>query len=329
MKEFQTNEEIYGMIIDDMDQAISPADKVLLEDWRKANPENEKVYQDFLNVQLNLDKLYGNMDVDADSSWQGLNKKLDAQQPAMKIAKPMNRLYNFIKIAAIFIIVFGLGLYFIKRSPAVTIDIPSGSKTAEVLLPDGTKLTLASSTTVKYDKENFLKDRKLELIKGEVFIQVAPGKAQFRVDLGDVEAKDIGTSFNIFRDAKQVSVTVEQGIVALKQLAKNQEVTLVAGKSGVYNEDTELLLVSENSNPNYKAWIDKNFMFVETALIDVVAQLEKSYQIKIEIKGDDLKHRSFTGKLNYPEVDAAMAVISESLQFKVTKSNGIYVFHDN
>lgn len=329
MKEFEMNEEIYGMIIDDMDQAISPEDKALLEDWRKANPANEKTYQDFLNVQLNLDKLYGHVDADANRSWEGLNKKLDDQQSVLKVVKPMKRRYAILRIAAIFLVALGVGFYFIRETPAVTIHTDPGAKTAEVLLPDGTKLTLAASTTVKYDKDNFLKDRKLELVKGEIFIKVAKGKVQFRVDLGDVEAKDIGTSFNIFRDEKEVSVTVEQGIVALRQPAKNQEVTLIAGKSGFYQEDTELLLVRENSNPNYKAWVDKSFMFTETPLTEVASQLEKSYQVKIEIRENQLKQRNFTGRLNYPEIDAALAVISESLQCKVTKSNGVYVFHDN
>jgi len=330
MKEFEINEEIYGMIIDDMDQSITPAHKEVLDQWRKANPENEKTYQDFLHVQLNLDKLYKSVGTNSDSSWIDLDKKLiDNNAPVLKMQKSKSRIFEVLKIAAVLFISLGVSYYFINKTQTVIIQTEADSKTANVTLPDGTLLTVNASTTVKYNKNSFLKDRKLELINGEIFINVNPGKAQFRVAMGDVEAKDIGTKFNILRDNKQVSVTVEQGVVALKQISSNKEVTLVPGKAGIYMQDGKQLQVIANKNVNYKSWIDKTFIFTETPLAEVAAQLEKAYRTRVEVKGERLKRRNFSGRLNYPGIEAALAVISESLQCKMTKSNGVYVFHDN
>jgi len=330
MKELETNEEIYGMIIDDMDQSITPAHKEVLEQWRKANPANEKTYQDFLHVQLNLDKLYKSVGTNSDSSWKDLDKKLvDNNAPALKVRKSKSIIFEILKIAAVLFISLGISYYFINKTQTVIIQTQADSKITKVSLPDGTILTVNASTSLKYNKNSFLKDRKLELINGEIFINVKPAKAQFRVEMGDVEAKDIGTRFNILRNNKQVSVTVEQGIVALKETSGKQQVTLVPGKVGIYMQEAKQIQVIANRNVNYKSWIDKTFIFTDTPLAEVASQLEKAYHTKVEVKGERLKRRNFSGRLNYPGIEAALDVISESLQCKMTKSNGVYVFHDN
>lgn len=333
MKNFETNEElIFGLIIDDLDNTITPANKELLRNWRAADPANEKTYQEFLNVQVNLDKLVGRLDIDAQRSWESLDKKIDhvPAREELTLFKREKQNQYWLKIAASLLILCSVGYYFVQKNQNVVISTDQQTAVTNIVLPDGTTVKLNASTTISYNKNNFKKDRKLELLKGEAFVQVAEDKSvQFRVGLGELEAKDIGTRFNISKNEAKIAVIVEEGKVALRHQSSNREVLLTAGKMGLYNPATNELTATNNPDVNYKAWIDKSFVFTAVPIAEVASQLEKAYRSKIEISGDQLKKRKLTASLKYQTLDSALAVISASLQCKVTKSKDTYTLNDN
>jgi transmembrane sensor len=332
MKQFETNEEwIYTLIIEDLEGSIKPEDRLLLEQWRAAGADNEKTYQDFLKVQLSIDKLYHKNGYDTQASWESLDRKISRQEDTPEAAiKPLTATSLWFSVAAAVLIICAIGYYFIAQGRYVLISTADDAAISHVVLPDGTKVNLNAATKIRYRKSNFTADRKLELLKGEVFIQVKNHtSSQFRVDLGPIEAEDIGTSFNVVRNDHKIAVVVAEGKVALKYLDKNQEILLTAGKLGVYDQKTNTLVAADNLNVNYKAWVDKDFVFQEIPIHQVVAQLEKVYQSPIAIKGVRLKDRKFTARLHYQSLDSALAVVSASLQCKVTKEKDTYVLSDN
>jgi transmembrane sensor len=333
MKNFETNEAlIFGLIIDDLDKTITPANKELLKQWRVADPANEKTYQEFLNVQVNLDKLVERLDIDAQRSWESLDKKIEnspvpEEFPLFKGDKQSS---YWLKIAASLLILCSIGYYFIQKNQDVVISTDQQTRVTNIVLPDGTAVKLNAATTISYNKRSFKSDRKLELLKGEAFVQVAEDKSvQFRVDLGELEAKDIGTRFNISKSEHKIAVIVEEGKVALRHHSSSKEVLLTPGKMGLYNLATKELIATDNPDRNYKAWIDKNFVFTAVPISEVASQLEKAYSSRIDIKGDLLKKRKLTASLKYQTLDSALAVISASLQCKVTKSKNTYTLYDN
>lgn len=333
MKNFETNEElIFGLIIDDLDNTITPANKELLRQWRETDPANEKTYQEFLNVQVNLDKLVGRLDIDAQRSWESLDKKIE-NAPALEkfpFLKQEKQNHYWLKIAASLLILCSIGYYFVQKNQNVVISTDQQATVTNIVLPDGTAVKLNAATTISYNKSSFRRDRKLQLLKGEAFVQVAEDKSvQFRVDLGELEAKDIGTRFNISKNEHKIAVIVEEGKVALRHHSSNKEVLLTAGKIGLYNPATKELIAANNPDLNYKAWIDKNFVFTAVPIAEVASQLEKAYSSRIDIKGDQLKKRKLTASLKYQTLDSALAVISASLQCKVTKSKNTYTLYDN
>ena len=333
MKNFETNEElIFGLIIDDLDNTITPANKELLRQWRETDPANEKTYQEFLNVQVNLDKLVVRLDIDARRSWESLDKKIE-NAPALEafpLFKKEKENHYWFKIAASLLILCSIGYYFVQKNQNVVISTDQQATVTNIVLPDGTVVKLNAATTISYNKSSFRRDRKLELLKGEAFVQVAEDKSvQFRVDLGELEAKDIGTRFNISKNENKIAVIVEEGKVALRHHSSKKEVLLTAGKIGLYNPATKELVAANNPDLNYKAWIDKNFVFTAVPIAEVASQLEKAYSSRIDIKGDQLKKRKLTASLKYQTLDSALAVISASLQCKVTKSKNTYTLYDN
>jgi len=224
MEKSGTNEElIYSLIIDDLEQTISDADKQLLEEWRRTAEINEKFYQDFADVQLNIEKLYHKNGFDPQLSWNTLNNKLELQADVELLEEPKHKssISLWFKVAAAVLVIVSVGYYFMLGSKYVVVSTTQSDVVSRVILPDGTELSLNAGTIIKYDKENFNADRKLVLERGEVFIQVSKHKgSQFRIDLGDVEARDIGTSFNVVKNEAQASVIVEQVAAQLKKVYK-------------------------------------------------------------------------------------------------------------
>lgn len=334
MKNFETNESfIFSLIIEDLEETISAENKIILSQWRNADPENENLYQEFLGVQINLDKLMERHELDAHHSWTVLDQKLDhstsffsENNDHVHALKNNSMSYFWIKAAAMFLILSTLGYgYFFWKNKDIVINTGTAVLT-NVVLPDGTDLKLNAGTSISYSKNNFLADRKLVLIKGEAFVQVAANPtSRFRVELGDVEAKDIGTRFNISRNENQSAVTVEEGQVELWEYGTARKVNLTAGKLGIYDVMNKTLMAIDNPDPNYKAWLDKSFVFNAVPLPEVLQKLETVYQTKIEMEGQELKDRKLTAKLKYQQPDSALAVIAATLDCQLIHRNGKFV----
>lgn len=330
MKKFETNEEfIYTLIIDDLDGIITPENKQILEQWRANGAANEKTYQEFVNIQLGMDKLYARNNHDVQVSWEILDHKISNQTSAVSSDKQGIKIGLWYKIAAAVLIILSVGYYFMLNSRYVVVSTENNAAITHITLPDGTEVNLNAATAIKYHKD-FMKNRRLELLKGEVFIQVVNHDGpQFILGLGEIEAADIGTSFNVVKNNNDISVIVEDGEVALKHVSLNMHVLLTKGKFGVYNSATKKLSAADNLNQNYKSWIDKKFIFQEVPIVQVADQLGKVYQMPVNIVGESLKNRKLTARLHYQTLDSALTVISASLQCKVTREKNTYVLSDH
>ena len=325
MKHDETNESfIFSLIIEDLEETISAENKVILQRWRECDSANEHTYQEFLSVQVNLDKLGDKLDIDAQRSWSALDQKLGDEPETVDLRKVPQ--FFWMKIAATLFILSSLAYgYFFWQNRDIVINTGTAILT-NVVLPDGTDLKLNSGTSISYNKNTFLADRKLVLLNGEAFIVVAVHPdSRFRVELGGVEVKDIGTRFNINKKGDQSTVIVEDGEVELHENQTDNKVSLKAGKCGFYDGRSNALIAVDNSDPNYKAWLDKRFVFTEVSLEDVIKKLEDVYKMRIEIKGAGMKERKLTAKLKYPDLETALRVIAASLDCELLRTDVSFV----
>lgn len=330
MKDFEASEEfLHSLIIDDLDQTITSENKELLDQWRANNEANEKTYREFVNIQLGMDKLLTRNSQDVELSWKTLDRKISGQTNNLKIDRPNRKIGLWYKVAAAVLVIVSVGYYFMLQNRYIVVNTAKNAAITRLKLPDGTELSLNASTVVKYDKD-FINNRRLELLEGEVFIHVVEHNGpQFILGLGELEAQDIGTSFNVVRNPNKIAVIVEDGEVALKHTSLNMEVRLTEGKTGTYNIATKKLSSAYNTNQNYKSWVDKKFIFQDVPIGEAIQQLSQVYQTPVHINNESLKNRRLTARLHYQTLDSALNVISASLQCKVTREKDTYVLSNN
>lgn len=206
-----------------------------------------------------------------------------------------------------------------------TIETPPGGQ-YRVLLPDGTRVWLNASSSLRYPARFTGSERRVELT-GEGYFEVAQGKeAPFFVTTAGQEAEVLGTHFNInaYEDEGVVKTALLEGslIVRVKSqsrvtrerirkprnntehetrntklLKPGQEATLGAGgRLSVREVDTEMVV----------AWKNGLFRFKRASVETVMRQLARWYDVEVVYEGE-IPEKVFTGEI-YRDLNASQVL---------------------
>ncbi len=329
MQRFNINSEkskYLVLILEDLEGSISAQDADQLKRWRLENPDNNSFYKEIAELQGDLELLQLYKKLKPEESLEALHKKLDFNQSGkIERGKKIRNIQfkRWIGIAASFLIVSFIALYFTKNKDLVSLKTGDGTQKSYTL-PDGTKIYLNANTEVNYSKSKFNNSRKLKLIKGECFLNVVhnPAKA-FSIQHSDLEVTDIGTSFNIKENQHQIAVAVNSGQVKLHVKGKATETILNPGEEGFYGLADKTVRKDRIQDPNYKAYTDRNISFNNTSLPLVAKTLESVYHKKIVIQSNDLKTRKFTGGFRNQRLKDVLLVLTETLQINMNIKKGV------
>ena len=214
-----------------------------------AVPANAAAYADCEWSSAYIDAL----DCQADDQWQGW--KQEAQQRAQTGGPKVEPLANwsdlvfspsarsrqseessfwkpaFAVAASVALVAFGFSWQLSTRTNVL--HYQAVDSTREVLLPDGTRLTLDAGTAVDYMKVGDV--RRLVLPAGRVYLNVSkdPNHARFVVQSGEVETVVLGTRFQVSQTPERTEVVLEEGKVRMQRTGTSQFTTLTPGQKGV------------------------------------------------------------------------------------------------
>ena len=116
---------------------------------------------------------------------------------------------------------------------------------ATVELPDGTNVVLNSASQLSYLNNFGEKVRRVQL-NGEAYFKVAPDeKHAFIVQVGDLEVKVLGTTFNVsaYEDAKDITVVLLEGKVGIYTQETSR--MMKPGDKIEYNKTTHQLVATQ------------------------------------------------------------------------------------
>ena len=186
--------------------------------------------------------------------------------------------------AAACLATMSLGIAWHRPASTSAIHYQAGEATRDVLLPDGTRLTLDAGTAVDYVKTG--STRRLLLPSGRVYLNVAkdPDRARFVVQSGQVETVVLGTRFQVSQVAERTEVVLEEGKVRMQRPGTGSYATLAPGERGWWADDARGFRTAAATPSSAMAWTRGRLMFENTSLSDAVIEVNRySRHLKIEL----------------------------------------------
>ena len=232
----------------------------------------------------------------------------------------------FLQYAAIFIVALSIGFSIshytdmLKPSEVASVNIekmnPKGQKSI-IMLPDGSRVTLNSNSSLKYENDPIAGERIIYL-RGEAFFEIAKDENRpFVVYSDGFKTTAVGTSFNInaYDDNNNAKVYLKTGKAEVQ--SENNFIHLSPGEGANFNSSENKLRRVTLDGYKVLGWKSDLIIFDNASLDEVVRTLENWYGITINVKGKTndkwringefenekleniLKSLSFTGSFDY------------------------------
>jgi transmembrane sensor len=177
-----------------------------------------------------------------------------------------------------------------------TISTPNGGQ-YEVVLPDGTKVWLNASSSLRYPTRFMGNERKVELW-GEAYFEVAHNKAMpFKVKTVKQEIEVLGTHFNVnaYTDEPATKTTLLEGSVKITA-ANTQSVVIKPNQQALLNSDG--FNVHEVDADEFIAWKNGYFEFSEENLGSIMRKISRWYNVEIVYTDEGLENQVFSGSIS-------------------------------
>jgi transmembrane sensor len=177
-----------------------------------------------------------------------------------------------------------------------------------VQLADGTVALLApdSAIDVAYGEAA----RRVRLLKGRAYFEVAADRRPFAVQAREVEARDIGTAFDVGLDARGIDVAVREGIVDVSaaRVPASLAERLLAG-DWVRVTTTGRIERGRLPADQVASWMQGQLVVKNRPVGEVVDALRPYFDGLVMLRGASLADQPLTGVYNLSDpVEALRAV---------------------
>lgn len=213
------------------------------------------------------------------------------------------------KIAAILVI--GLGITMFYQNMSVEKQMAANGKKTSFILPDNSEVVLNSGSEIQYKKSNW--DRTVQL-DGEAYFKVAKGK-RFEVNTNLGKVGVLGTQFDVKSRGNRFDVTCFEGRVQVNY--NKYQVLLSGGQSISFEKGKQFKNTVVATKPD---WLNNKIAFDKENLEQVVAEIERNYDVKIKLNLFDTSEL-FTGKIPSDSLDVALNIIATTYQLKIRKDS--------
>ena len=180
---------------------------------------------------------------------------------------------------------------------------------SKIILPDGTKVTLNTRSTIEYPSDFGMKNRRVKLSGQGYFDVTNDAGHEFIVSSEGMDIIVHGTKFNVYaypdNDLREVSLI--EGSVSLRygdaevMLAPNEKVCIRAG-SGRLN-----MLRTDNSIET--CWLEDRITFINKPLYQVIDILQRHYGVTIECDSEINLADRYTGTFNERSAEDVLDIL--------------------
>lgn len=278
--------------------------------WLEESPENRQAYDYVDEMSSSIDRLM----------YAGANAELPLRLPLHSKLKSILRSPTFWAGSAVALAAVALLLVVAPTTqPPKEAEFSTRvGQTRSVQLADGSELDLNTATSLRtaIDRSR----RQVVLVRGEVLFHVSHNPAlPFQVLIGQQRVRVVGTTFDILRTDRKLTIAVAEGRVLFS--TANKKILLLSGDQLVYTKDagTRTTHVPPST---VSAWRSGYLVYENATLADVTDDLNRYFKRKVLIADGLTARRKFSGILRMDREEAVLNRLSHLLPVKVEYDRG-------
>ncbi|MCP4443260.1 MAG: DUF4974 domain-containing protein [Aureispira sp.] len=310
--------DIYHLLPKYFSGECSGEESKAIEHWQKSN---DSEFQDMKKI-WELTEGHQYVEFDAKQGWEEISPKLQSTSR-----------FGWLSVAAsVAVIVTLVGSYFMFFNNGGTtapemLALTATEQQQEVQLADGSTIWLHKGSTLKYPKSFDGQSTRTIDLEGEAYFEVAKMEGKpFTIEAADVDIRVVGTAFNLKIEEAQTVLSVTEGIVECSTQQQLKEIT--AGNQAVLERG--LITASIIDNPNYMAWKTGQFVFENTPLFMVIADLSTYYTAKLDLEDGGKFDCQINAEFDKEKIGVILELISATCGLKIeTVKQGIHYIITN
>lgn len=297
-------------------------DLVFLEAWLKADPGHRQIFDDYRLIWLGMEQARMDAAVDPDKEWIELEAKiLVNEEPAR------GRIISFsfrqvLRIAAI-ILLLAVPSFFVFRyfTHPEQKQLEANLTIKEGKLPDGTSVTLNKGATLEYPS-SFKGNKRNVKLNGEAWFEVKHDDAKpFIIISHNVRVEVLGTSFYVNTNAANntMEVILNSGSVAVYfDDHKENSIFLSPGEKAKIIPGQQKMEKDINTDQNYRSWMTQRFIYNNTPLVTIVADLNKVYHANLRIATPVISYCLVTATFDHQSPESILHVLQATLDLNIS-----------
>jgi ferric-dicitrate binding protein FerR (iron transport regulator) len=267
--------------------------------WDMMGAEAKKIY---------LQRLYADILHKAHAS----DKAAGATKP-VSLSRRRRRLIPWLAAASFTVIAVGAAVLLSKhpgrqggdRPAYVSVSTKAG-ELRQLTLPDGTRVWLNAAASLRYPRAFSATSREI-FLEGEAFFDVTKNeKKPFIVHTGKVEARVLGTCFNVsgYASDDRVVIAVVSGKVEVGSRLEGASSKIILTKDQVaaYQKSSGRMTREEGASAaDYAGWRNGVLAFRHTPVKEVVQDLYRRYGLTFTFKNEAINRCEISGHFNVKE----------------------------
>lgn len=258
-----------------------------------------------------------------------LYKKLDEEKRKQNKILRMHRWMKYAAMIAVILVIGGGSGYWLYQNgnnQHMMVAVANEGIVKEIILPDGTKVWLNNSATLKYPREFSEKERNVYL-DGEAYFEVTKNRHKpFTVQSDAMRVRVLGTTFNFKCDKNYriAEVTLIEGEIEVKGNKEEGQIILAPGQRAELNKNNGRLTVKQVDAKMDAVWHDNLIPFQKADIFTISKALERFYDIKIILSPDMRADKTYSGVLKKKStIESVLKSLqnSISIDYKIVGNN--------
>lgn len=291
---------------------------------RQQSGDMDKREQAALQAWLQADERHRREYEQVAQLWHAMEEFKGRSFPARRAAQrhhgarvgrvPMLRLASGAAVLGVLALLFVSGLVTDEygwNTPQAEIHRTAKGERDTVTLADGSRIELNTDTELRVAYTR--KARTVHLDRGEALFTVTADPARpFEVRAGSGRIVDLSTSFNVYRQDREVEVAVTEGAVSISTV-RTGPIHLVRGDALSYGANGEFLSQRRIDPQSALAWREGRIKFDRTPLGEVMAQLARYHPISWSFADAGIADMRISGSFRSDDIELLLDTLEAAL----------------